>query len=275
MKAICGSIVSRKVLKIGRTQESKNGINNKSNAMKNKTLQKKKLLDSFDFEYFGPHHSEDKEILNRVGKVNVGWNLEYLKTLPAVGAIVDVGAADDFHTLHDSQPEAYSILLDANEKYVATYEKYLSTKSGEYRISAVSDIEKIVHYKHYIDQPYLSTVSERKDQPEGRIEIKELYTKPLDQLVPFDRLQKGVLLKIDIEGSEVPALMGAEALLSLTKIVICECSLDADFPGGDNFTKIFKILTQQGFKLQDIIRVPRLNHNKFPAQIIDAVFVKD
>jgi FkbM family methyltransferase len=243
--------------------------------MKNKTLQKKKLLDSFDFEYFGPHHSEDKEILNRVGKVNVGWNLEYLKTLPAVGAIVDVGAADDFHTLHDSQPEAYSILLDANEKYVATYEKYLSTKSGEYRISAVSDIEKIVHYKHYIDQPYLSTVSERKDQPEGRIEIKELYTKPLDQLVPFDRLQKGVLLKIDIEGSEVPALMGAKALLSLTKIVICECSLDADFPGGDNFTKIFKILTQQGFKLQDIIRVPRLNHNKFPAQIIDAVFVKD
>lgn len=243
--------------------------------MKNETLQKKNLLDHFDTEYFGPNHSEDKELLNRVGKVNVGWNLEYLKTLPAVGAIVDVGAADDFHTLHDSQPEAYSILLDANDRYIATYEKYLSKKPGEYRISAVSDIEKLVQYKHYIDQPYLSTVGERDDQPEGRVEVKELHTKSLDQLVPFERLQRGVLLKIDIEGSEVPALMGANALLSLTKIVICECSLDANFPGGDNFTKIFEILTQRGFKFQDIIRVPRLQHNKFPAQIIDAVFVKD
>ena len=243
--------------------------------MSNETLQKKNLLDQFDIEYFGPDHSADKEMLNRVGKVNVGWNLDYLKSLPAVGAIVDVGAADDFHTLHDSQPEAYSILLDANDRYIATYEKYLLKKPGEYRISAVSDIEKIVQYKHYIDQPYLSTVGERDDQLNGRVEIKELQTKSLDQLVPFDRLQKGVLLKIDIEGSEVPALMGAEALLSLTKIVICECSLDVDFPGGDNFTKIFEILTQKGFKFQDIIRVPRLHHNRFPAQIIDAVFVKD
>jgi FkbM family methyltransferase len=243
--------------------------------MKNETAQKKYLLDHFDIEYFGPNHSEDKEILNRVGKVNVGWNLEYLKTLPAVGAIVDVGAADDFHTLHDSQPEAYSILIDANDKYITTYEKYLLNKQGEYRISAVSDVEKVVQYKHYIDQPYLSTVGERDDQPEGRVEVKELHSRRLDQLVPFDRLQHGVLLKIDIEGSEVPALMGANALLSLTKVVICECSLDANFPGGDNFTEIFILLTQKGFKVKDIIRVPRLHHNKFPAQIIDVVFVRD
>tara|TARA_B100002019_G_C21144084_1_gene534788 strand:- start:103 stop:888 length:786 start_codon:yes stop_codon:yes gene_type:complete len=259
---------------IGLKAAKRNGIKIIGAIVINDTKLKKDLLDKFDDDYFGSTPADDKKILNKVGKVNVGWNINYLKTLPKVGAIIDVGAADDFPSLHDSMPNTFSFLIDANEKYIEKYEEYLKTKQGDYYIGAVGEHEKTVQYTHYVDKPYLSTIESRQDSLDSRVELIDLQMKKLDQIVPFDKCENGVLLKIDIEGSEIPALKGASKLLEKTKVVICECSLDAEFPGGENFTEIFNILLQKGFKLKDIIRAPRLHHNTYPAQIIDAVFEK-
>ena len=81
------------------------------------TLKKKKALDKFDTENFSKNRTEDSEILNQVGKINVGWNLNFLKTLPKPATIIDIGSADDFQVLHDAHPEAYSVLIDPNFMY--------------------------------------------------------------------------------------------------------------------------------------------------------------
>ena len=48
--------------------------------MKIKKLQliKKIALDKFDQKNFSENRTEDSEILNQVGKITVGWNLNFL-----------------------------------------------------------------------------------------------------------------------------------------------------------------------------------------------------
>ena len=242
--------------------------------MVSQTELKKRLLDQFDDEFFGPNPPQHNQTLNRVGKVNVGWNENFLKSLPAYDVLVDVGAADDFHTLHAARPEAYSVLIDANANYKADYEKFLETRHGEYHICAVGECEKIVQYTRYKTNPYYSTTQHRGHAPDGDVEHINVKVRKIDSLVPFDRIRSGALMKLDIEGSELEALNGSSRLLAKTNIVICEMSLDAGFPGGESFHSIYTKLVQAGFSLRDIIRVPRVEHNTFPAQVIDGVFTR-
>ena len=113
------------------------------------TLKKKKALDKFDNDNFSENRNEESEILNQVGKINVGWNINYLKTLPKPKTIIDVGSADDFHVLHDAHPDAYSILIDPNYMYEKVYKKYLNKKSGEYHICGVGDKSSSEIYYYY------------------------------------------------------------------------------------------------------------------------------
>ena len=92
------------------------------------TQKKKEALDKFDRDNFSDNRSADSEVLNQVGKINVGWNINYLRTLPKPSTIIDIGSADDFQVLHDAHPDAYSIFIDPNKKYEEIYKKYLLKK---------------------------------------------------------------------------------------------------------------------------------------------------
>jgi len=236
---------------------------------------KKIALDKFDEENFSENRTEVSEILNQVGKINVGWNLSYLKTLPSIDTIIDVGSADDFSVLHNAFPEAYSILIDPNVMFEDTYKKYLKTRRGEYHLCALSDKSYLDKFFFYPDKPYLSTLIKRSDVGNLKYEEKEINVKKLDNLIDYDNIKKNVLLKIDAEGNEIKILKGSSKLLDICKIVICECSLDDNFPGGYTFSEIYNILNNKEFKLKDVIRVPRKEFNAFPAEVLDVVFVKN
>lgn len=237
------------------------------------TQQKKAALDKFDDHFLSENSDENARVLNRVGKVNVGWNTNYLGTLPNCDVLVDAGAADDFFALHDAHPEAYSILIDANKKYRDTYENYLATKEGKYHICALGQTTGEVDFFYYPERPYLSSVLQRQDIENFQCETSKIKMKTLDQLVSL-RPGQTAMIKLDVEGVELSILKGAPTLLTQTHTVICECSLDSRFPGGEAFSKIFSFLSNEGFKLADIIRVPRNDYNAFPALVIDAVFLR-
>ncbi len=240
--------------------------------MKNSTSIKKLLLDKFDKEYYGENVNEESQILNKVGKVNVGWNLEYLKSLPAYDLLIDVGAADDYQSLHDARPDATSILIDANHNYSTLYNSFFENRKGYYKICAVGDKQDSVQYTEYLEAPYLSSVEERVDYDSNKKLTYMVEMNRLDDIVDLSLTKIGALLKLDIEGSELKALSGAEQVLIKCNIVICEISLDKNFPGGDNFYKINELLTMAGFCVKDVIRVPRLKFNNYPAQVIDLVY---
>ncbi|MDB3983200.1 FkbM family methyltransferase [Candidatus Pelagibacter sp.] len=239
------------------------------------TLKKKKALDKFDKDNFSDNRTLDSEILNQVGKINVGWNINYLRSLPKPNTIIDVGSADDFHVLHDAYPEAFSIFVDPNLKYEDIYKNYLKKKSGEYHMCGVSNKSYTDKYYHYPDKPYLSSLIRRNDVEDIICEEKEIKIMKLDEIINFSKIKKNILLKIDAEGSEVNILNGSKKLLNLCNTIICECSLDDTFPGGYTISEIVKILSSFEFKIKDIIRVPRKEYNSFPAEVLDIVFVKN
>ena len=185
-----------------------------------------------------------------------------------------MGAADDFKVLHEAHANAYSILIDPNFMYENTYKEFLKSKKGEYHICGLSDKSYEDQYYFYPEKPYLSSLIKRSDVENLKCEERRINIKKLDDIINFKFVKKNVLLKIDAEGSEINILMGSTKLLNLCKTVICECSLDDNFPGGYTFSQIYNILSNKGFKLKDIIRVPRKEYNKFPAEVLDIVFVK-
>ena len=102
------------------------------------------------------------------------------------------------------------------------------------------------------------------------VDVKNVTVQKLDDVI--DAKHENILLKLDVEGSEYQSLLGAKEMLRNTDLIICEISLDKDFPGGNNFYAINQYLSESNFFLQDILRVPRNAHNSFPAQVIDAVY---
>ena len=117
--------------------------------MPNLTSLKKKLLDIFDEDFFGHNVSESNQILNLVGKVNVGWNVGYIKSLPKFDLLIDVGAADDFHNLHMARKDAISILIDANKNYSKLYQDFFKKRRGYFEICAVGSHIGKINYTFY------------------------------------------------------------------------------------------------------------------------------
>lgn len=233
---------------------------------------KKSILTSVDEKYFSISTSDDDKIVNTTGKLNVGWNKNYLKSLGDFDTIIDVGAADDFEIFSNAFPDSKMILIDANDIYEPSYKNYFLKNKGFYKICATGNESGHTKFFCNRENKYLSTIYDRNDLNEDMIDVKNVTVEKLDDLIG-DKYNN-ILLKLDIEGSEYQTLLGAKNTLCKTNVIICEISLDKNFPGGNNFYEINQYLSESNFFLQDILRVPRKFHNSYPAQVIDAVYAR-
>ena len=89
---------------------------------------KRHILTAIDEKYLSVHTSEHDKLANTTGKLNVGWNEDYLKSLGDFDTVIDVGAADDFEIFSNAFPNATMILIDANDIYESQYEHYFQKK---------------------------------------------------------------------------------------------------------------------------------------------------
>ena len=173
-----------------------------------------------------------------------------------------------------ARPNATSILIDANQNYSKIYQSFFKNRTGYYEIVAVGEKSEVKQYTLYHDAPYLSTIGKRSDYVSNNKSVYDVNVKKIDDIVDIKISKKGALLKLDIEGFELQALKGAKDVLNICNNVICEVSISDDFPGGNNFDKINELMLKNDFKIKDILRVPRVNHNSYPAQVLDVVYGK-
>ncbi|NJN05557.1 MAG: FkbM family methyltransferase [Rhodobacteraceae bacterium] len=103
-----------------------------------------------------------------------------------------------------------------------------------------------------------------------RIE-KTIQLKPLDAIADH---APPYLLKLDVEGGELPALRGAVNTLRKTQMVIAELSIMRRYEGEGSFAEVIAFMQANRFRLFDIPQLDQLGTDG-PLAYIDAAFVPE
>lgn len=192
----------------------------------------------------------------------VGTITGSLKKLAELGiayaTIVDVGCADGHFSLAHRPffPDAALVNIDANPLYEPSLRTIQAVVGGHYHIGAVTDhcgAAEITQSAH----PYWSSMRPKDDpywQRVNHLHAGKLRAEAttLDALAARLQLTPPFLLKLDIQGAELPALRGAATMLQATNVVIVEADVD-DVYG------IHHALHEAGFGLFDIAEINRLD----------------
>jgi FkbM family methyltransferase len=172
--------------------------------------------------------------------------------------VIDVGCADGHFFLSHMRwfPGAVPLNVDANRLYEDSLKAIKDVVGGNYRISAITDFVGEIEITESV-HPYWSSL-----RPEGdlywsrvnnlaRTRVKVAAT-TLDALVKELGLKPPFLLKLDVQGAEKAALVGAREILADTNVVICEADID-------DFQDINGALKDAGFGLYDLNEIARIH----------------
>lgn len=183
-------------------------------------------------------------------------NLNLIKKYFVPRTILDVGAnVGQFHReCKQIFPESYVFSIEANDEC----EPYLKNITENYYISLVSKEKKIYNFYKTSTNPVSLGNSIYKEMTsffdENHIIVDQKNGIPLDELIPnfvFD------LIKLDTQGSELDILNGGITLLSKSKAVLIEVSLQQYNDGAPLKPEVDLFLETQGFyfadKLEDIL----------------------
>lgn len=98
--------------------------------------------------------------------------------------------------------------------------------------------------------------------------------KTLDGSIDIEQLRSPVLLKIDVQGSELSVLRGAENVLRNISIILLELSIIPLYKEQPLFDQIYSFLRAHGFYLLDIVDVSRSIVDRRLLQC-DALFARE
>jgi len=172
--------------------------------------------------------------------------------------VIDVGCADGHYFLSQMNffPSAVALNIDANRIYESSLREIKEVLGGDYRICAVSDQAGEMELVESI-HPYWSSLRPEGDQYWSRVnnlvaQKTKVPVATIDSILAETALPGPYLLKLDVQGSELPALKGARKVLSETHAVVVECDI-ADFQG------INATIVDAGFFLYDLMALSRTN----------------
>ena len=105
------------------------------------------------------------------------------------------------------------------------------------------------------------------DTKSSRIRSQKVKIRRLDDLISSEQLQnKKVLLKLDIEGFEFEALLGATKILDCFKAIVIEFALTENFSDNAKFSQYIQLLASNNFEIFQILKA---GNNSF-----DALFIR-
>lgn len=193
--------------------------------------------------------------ITRFNKVVESKKYNWLNELN-VHTIIDVGAnigqsALKFHTI---LPDSFIYCFEPIEKCYEKLEENLKPLQNHksFRLALGSKKEKAVIYLNEFDasSSILKMTDIHKNAfPFARQHIKEnIDVDLLDNVFKNIKLQKNVLLKIDVQGFEKEVLIGANEMLKDTSIIIIEISFLALYEGSPKFFDIYEMLNKIGFE---------------------------
>ena len=199
-----------------------------------------------------------RQALFRELQGTLGWdNLAELPIRP--GTVIDVGVADGTPELYAAFPDAHLVLVEPVEEFFAGIGALLSTRAGVHLPIALGEREDSLEMNVQLtDGAKSSFLTRTALSATGEVPARRsVAVRPLDAAVAEMALVSPVLLKIDVEGFELPVLRGATATLRRTDVVIIESSVAKRFEGAAGFEEVVGFMFAQGFRLRDIVRVSR------------------
>jgi FkbM family methyltransferase len=171
--------------------------------------------------------------------------------------VIDVGCADGHFFLSHKRwfPDAVPLNIDANSLYEESLKAIRDVVGGNYRISAITDFVGDIEITESV-HPYWSSVRPAGDLYWSRVNdlIKTKVKVPattLDTVVRELALKPPFLIKLDVQGAEKAALVGAREVLENTHAIICEADID-------DFQDINDTLVNSGFGLYDLTLISRV-----------------
>jgi FkbM family methyltransferase len=170
--------------------------------------------------------------------------------------VIDVGCADGhFFLITCGGFRAQPLNIDTNRLYEESLKAIKDAVGGNYYISAITDCVGEIEITESV-HPYWSSIRPKGDLYWSRVNdlIKtkaKVSATTLDTLVKELAPNPPFLLKLDIQGAEMAALVGARDVLKNCNVVICEADID-------DFQDVNKILSEAGFGLYDITQLSRL-----------------
>jgi FkbM family methyltransferase len=196
-----------------------------------------------------------------------------------ITTIVDVGAnyGDWTRMAMEIFPGAEVFMIEGNPNL----EPKLKLVGAPFAISLVGETKKEVPFHVHKRFPTGGSILKEKDYEYFRQEAVLTQNIPMDTLdnILKDRFNRPIdFLKMDVQGYEYFALLGATDTLKKTRVLTLETSIQQYNPGSPPFTDINVFLEENGFRLYDIIDL-RYSHigykngnknKKLPATLIQA-----
>lgn len=218
--------------------------------------------------------------LKRVGAPVRGED-DFMRMLRAKGfspaTVVDIGVWHGTPWLYQF-PQAKLVLIEPNPVFEPDLLRIASEHDADIYRHAVGATESALELLVDERQPgsasflKLSSLVEATRGERRQYQSLQVPVKTLDQTLG-DRYDSPFLLKLDIEGYEREALLGAAHTLARTAMVICEVSVAARFDGGYTFNELVSLLAEHGFRLYDILEISTLGHGG-PINYLDAAFLR-
>jgi len=180
---------------------------------------------------------------------------EALKHLEKLGfypkSIIDVGAGSGTFPLLNTFPKSEYIWIEPLVEFEEDLKKLTHRFKGKYLMAGAWKFngKSIIHVH---SDPYSSSLCEESDGKEVDGEAREIKIIMLDDLISKYSLPSGMLMKIDVQGTELDVLDGAQRILKYCEAVILEVSFFKFFKRNPEFHDVIDYMKKRNFVVYDM-----------------------
>lgn len=197
-----------------------------------------------------------------------------------ISEIVDIGIFHQTEPLLNNFPDLKHFLFEPLNIYNSKIEENYKNTKHELHNIALSDKSGVIYLigicNNKSGKVTHSFISDKKIDSDPRGEIiscEEILQDTFDNIHSRFTIKKDFLLKIDVDGFEVPIINGAKKSISNAAVVIVEASTSVE--QGHYFQRIYERMTavlEKGFQLYDIVDMAYYNYKLHQ---VDLVFVRN
>lgn len=195
-----------------------------------------------------------------------------------VKTVFDVGVGYGTEWLYDEFPQCELVLVEPLKQFVPTLVEIKQRYKARYYTAALGSSPGRMEIN--VAQDHLTASSLKLHSKDLLSAVKKTgtertYVKQEVEIVRLDDLnvfESPYLIKLDVEGFELEALLGARETLKDTELVILEASLLDRYEDCESFLEICKFLDAMGFALYEVVQVGTRSRDG-PVSYLDAAFV--
>ena len=192
--------------------------------------------------------------------------------------VIDVGVGYGTPWLYDGFPDARIELFEPLDIFVPAMQNICNTYRARYHLTALAGEAGEVEMDVNLQTPTDSTMAGFSAAlsplaQAGRDVTIQNQRVPVQRLDAFGPFEEPILLKLDVEGSEIDVLRGATATLARTEIAIAEISVAQRHERDASFGTVVHYLEDHDFRLMDILSLTPMRRGG-PLYFIDAAFTR-